>query len=59
MDSQITFQSDKVIVRTGKADNSAQVIFEVGEYQLEQIKDLVGIVDKVLNVSVQIEDHDN
>lgn len=51
----IIFQSDKVKVKTGRADNSAVVEFEIGEYQLEQIKPLVGIVDSVLTVSVEVE----
>ena len=50
----ITFMSDKVKVKTGKVDNSAVVEFEIGEYQLSNIKELVGIVDKSLKVSVEI-----
>jgi len=52
--SMITFMSDKVKVKTGKVDNSAVVEFEIGEYQLSNIKELVGIVDKSLKVSVEI-----
>jgi hypothetical protein len=48
------FNSDKVKVKTGRADNSADVIFEIGEYQLEKIKDLIDIVDKNLKISVEI-----
>ena len=51
----ITFNSDKVLVKTGKADNSATVTFEVGEYQLENIKELVGIVDKNMKIMVELE----
>ncbi len=51
----ISFQSDKVKVKTGLADNSATVEFTIGEYQLDNIKDLVNIIDKVLNVTVDIE----
>ena len=50
----IKFQSDKVSIKTGKADNSGIVSFEVGEYELLKIKELVGIVDKVMTVSVEI-----
>ncbi len=53
---KIEFNSDKVQVRTGRADNSAIVIFEVGEYQLDNIKDLINIVDKNLKISVEIEE---
>ena len=45
--------SDKVKVKTGRADNSATVEFEIGEYQLQNIKDLVNIVDKELKVSIE------
>lgn len=52
---KITFQSDKVKIKTGKVDNSATVEFEVGEYQLSNIKELVGLVDKVYSVTVETE----
>jgi hypothetical protein len=51
----IEFKSDKVRIKTGKADNSAIVEFEIGEYQLENIKELVNVIDKELTVSVKIE----
>lgn len=50
----ITFLSDKVKVKTGRADNSAVVELEVGEYQLDNIKDLIGVVDKELQVQITI-----
>jgi hypothetical protein len=50
----IEFNSDKVKVKTGKADNSADVIFEIGEYQLDNIKDLINIVGKNLKITVEI-----
>lgn len=50
---EIKFMSDKVKVKTGRMDNSAIVEFEIGEYQLENIKELVGIVDKELKVTVE------
>ncbi len=52
----IEFKSDKVKVRTGKADNSATIQFEVGEYQLGNIKDLVSVTDQELIVSVEVVD---
>lgn len=52
---KIIFLSDKVKVKTGKADNSGSVEFEIGEYVLPQIKDLVGIVDKELRITVEFE----
>lgn len=52
---KITFLSDKVKIKTGKADNSGSVEFEIGEYVLPQIKDLVGIVDKEITVTVEVE----
>ncbi len=51
----ITFQSDKVKIKTGKVDNSATVEFEIGEYQLSNIKELVGLVDKIYTVTVETE----
>jgi hypothetical protein len=50
----IEFNSDKVTIRTGRVDNSAIVSFEVGEYQLDNIKDLIGLVDKNLKITVEI-----
>lgn len=52
----IQFQSDKVKVKTGRVDNSATVEFSIGEYMLPYIKDLVGITDRVLTVTVDVED---
>ena len=52
----IEFISDKVKVKTGNVDNSAQVTFYVGEYQLDKIKDLVSMVDK--NLKVKVEEYD-
>lgn len=51
----IIFLSDKVKVKTGKADNSATVEFEIGEYQLENIKELIGIIDKNMKITVEVE----
>lgn len=51
----VRFESDKVTVKTGRVDNSAIVSFEIGEYQLDQIKDLVSVRDSVLKVTVEIE----
>lgn len=50
---KIEFVADKVKVKTGNVDNSATVIFTVGEYQLDKIKDLISLVDKNLKVSVE------
>ena len=52
----IIFNSDKVSVKTGKVDNSAMVSFEVGEYQLGNIKDLINVVDKNLRITVEVTD---
>ena len=51
----IIFNSDKVRVKTGKADNSATVEFEIGEYQISNIKDLIDIIDKNMKVTVEIQ----
>ena len=53
---KIEFNADKVKVKTGKTDNSAEVSFEVGEYSLDQIKDLVTVVAKELKVIVEVKD---
>ena len=50
----IEFNSDKVTIRTGRVDNSAIVSFEVGEYELNNIMELIKIVDKNLKISVEI-----
>lgn len=55
MENSIKFSADKVKIRTNwKVDNSATVEFTVGEYMVPNLKDLVGIVDKELIVSVEI-----
>ena len=51
----IEFESDKVSVKGPKADFSYQVTFEIGEYQVKKIKDLIGIVNKVMKVKVVVE----
>lgn len=52
--SKVIFRSDRVKVKTGRADNSAVVEFTIGEYQLDNIKELVNVIDKNLKVSVEI-----
>jgi hypothetical protein len=52
---EIEFNSDKVLVRTGRVDNSAIVQFEVGEYEVHKLKELIGVVDKVLKVKINID----
>ena len=54
--SPITFQLDKVTIKTGRVDNSAVVSFEIGEYELDSIKELVTIRDAVLKVTVEGEE---
>ena len=49
----ITFISDHVKIRTGKADNSADVVFNVGEYALDQIKELVTKPNKAFKITVE------
>jgi hypothetical protein len=51
----VKFIADKVKVKTGRVDNSAVVEFEVGEYQLDKIKELVGVIGLNLKVTVQDE----
>ena len=51
----IIFYSDRVKVKTGRMDNGAVVEFSIGEYQLKNIKELIGIVDKNMEVIVKIE----
>ncbi len=52
---KIVFLSDKVKVKTGRADNSAVVEFEIGEHQLYLIQELVSIVNKNLKITVEVE----
>lgn len=53
---KIQFIADRVKVKTGRVDNSADVTFEVGEYQLKEIKDLMDMLDKNLKVTVEVAD---
>lgn len=50
----IVFNSDKVGIKGPKVDNSYVISFEVGEYEVKNIKDLVGLVDTNLKVSVEL-----
>ena len=50
----ISFLSDQVKVKTGRVDNSGVVEFIVGEYQLENIKELVNVIDKEIKVTVEV-----
>mgnify|MGYP001606924519 CR=1 FL=1 len=50
---QIQFEADKVSIRGPKVDNSYVVSFEVGEYQLKNIRELVGVLDTALKVRVE------
>jgi hypothetical protein len=53
--SDIKFNADRVKIKSGhRVDNSGEVIFMVGEYQLENIKNLVNIIDKNLEVTVKV-----
>lgn len=55
---KVEFHADKVKVKTGyRVDNSSIVEFEIGEYESSKLKDLIGIVDKNLKVTVEI--HEN
>ena len=52
----ITFHADKVKVKTGhRVDNSGEVTFMVGEYQLENLKELISVVDADMKVTIEIE----
>jgi len=53
----IEFKADKVSLSGPKIDGSYKVSFDVGEYQLENIKDLVTIKDCVLSIKVEV-DHE-
>lgn len=52
----IEFEADKVSIQTGKPDNSAVVKFEIGEYHLDKIKDLVNLIGVVMKVRVEVEE---
>lgn len=53
----ITFVADRVKVKSGhRVDNSGEVILMVGEYELDKIKELVGVVDQLIKVSIEIDE---
>ena len=55
--TSIKFESDQVKVKSGhKVDGSAEVTFVIGEYQVSNIVDLVTIKDKLLRVTVEVEE---
>ena len=52
--AKTTFSADKVKIRTNwKVDNTSTVEFSVGEYQQDKLKELVGVIDKELIVTVE------
>lgn len=54
---KIQFEADRVKVKTGhRVDNSGEITFMVGEYMLPKITPLTIIVDKILKVTVEIDD---
>lgn len=53
----ITFKSDRVKIKSGhRVDNSGEVIFEVGEYELKNIVPLVTVLDKEMTITVDIQE---
>ncbi len=50
----INFKADKVLLRGPKVDGTYVVSFEVGEYELEKIKDLITTRDCVLDIQVKV-----
>ena len=52
----IKFNADKVLLSGPKIDGSYKVSFEVGEYQLKYIKDLIEIRDCIMEVTVEKND---
>lgn len=53
----IQFESDQVKVKTGhKVDGSAEVAFVMGEYQLKNITELLTVRNKVIKVTVEVEE---
>jgi len=51
----INFKSDKVLLRGPRVDGTYVVSFEVGEYELENIKDLITARDCILDIKIKIE----
>lgn len=50
---KINFSSDKVSLSGPRVDGTYRVTFDVGEYELENIKDLVTVRDTALYVTVE------
>jgi len=46
------FPSDKVLISGPRVDGSYRVTFEVGEYGLEEIKPLISVRDRLMQVTV-------
>ena len=54
---RIQFESDQVKVKSGhKVDGSAEVTFVIGEYMVQNIVQLVTVKDKLLKVTVEVEE---
>lgn len=56
MPKSIAFIADKVLLSGPRVDGSYRVTFEVGEYGLESLRDLITVRDSVMDVTVAIPD---
>jgi len=52
---RVNFLSDKVRLSGPKVDGTVSVTFEVGEYQVDNLKELLGIRDKNISVTIEVE----
>lgn len=45
---EITFKTDKIIVKTFRTDKSFRVELDTGEYEIDAMKELLGAPDNVV-----------
>ena len=53
---KIEFKADKVDLGRRRVDNSRDVIFNVGEYQQNELAELLKINDVIINVTITIKE---
>lgn len=56
-ENKVVFHSDGITIRTRKSDNAILVTFEVGEYEAENVAQLMQyLVETFFKITVEVED---
>jgi len=49
-----SFNADSLNIRTRNSDGAIILTFETGQYEVENVKELFGILDKMYKVTVEV-----